>query len=446
MMKKNSTFLMLLMGTMMVSTIGGCQSTKKLSKVTQIGIEQNLVPAIFKVAGVGYQGPSQKEIDKLPVFTVNPTENATKMINKAILEASKSKNGGRVVLNPGRYVVDGLVLKSNVHILMRAGVLLRADQDDVSKRNQVKQIFEIGTEESLENVSIIGEGKGDTRARIKYVRENSDPKKGGSRAFSTGRVQNLFIQNVVIDDDQTRFSGVAFTFKKGDNSKDGCATNVTVDNVEQINALYGYGLIQANTGSNMLLSNLVCSGGVAARIETDNRGREAQIKVGVDNIRIENVTSVKGKCAVYFKPHNLVSGTVTVDGAHSIGSQLCIEIRDGREGGRFAADSWIKNVTAVYTLDAPVHFSGKSSIPNCLLSYFKDDIKVDAENKGVRQGPSIAVIGDYVGQIKIDKASVSASVPAHTELANTVAARVLIVTKDAYRGKDADKQCGEKAY
>jgi hypothetical protein len=295
-------------------------------------------------------------------------------------------------------------------------------------------------------INFFGEGIEENRPSIKYVRENSAPKKGGSRAFSIGRVSNLFIQNLVIEDDQTRFSGVAFAFQKGNESASGRAIDVTVDNVQQNNASYGYGLIQANTGANMLLRNLVCSGGVAARIETDNRGREEQIKVGVDNIRIENVTSIKGKCAVYFKPHNLVSGNVTVDGAHSIGSQLCIEIREGRDGGRFGADSWIKNVTAVYTLDATVHFSGKSSIPKCLLSYFKEDIMADAENKGVRQGPSIAVIGDYVGQIKIDKTTVSASVPKNTEPDNTVAARVLIVTKDAYRGNDVDKQCGDKAY
>ncbi len=445
-MMKINLFSLLLTATFTTTLLANCKAKSDLPNPKEAQIITKFVPNVFRISGVGYQGPTQTEIDKLPLFTVNPGGNSSKLINKAISDAGKGKNGGRVIINAGTYVVDALNLKSNVHILLKSGVLLKADQQDPNRKNEVKQVFLIGTEESLENVTIIGEGEGKDRPRIKYIREDSDPKKGGTRAFSIGSVVNLFIQNLVIEDEQTRFSGVSFNFKKGDYSQNGRANNVTVDHVEQINASYGYGLIQANTGASMLLSNLVCSGGVTARIETDNRGREADIKIGVENIRIENVTNIKGKCAVYFKPHNLISGKVTVDGAYSVGSQTTIEIREGRDGGRFSEASWIKNVAAVYTLDAPVHFSGKSSIPNCLLKYFKEDVMVDAENKGVRQGPSVTVIGDYVGQINIDKSTVSASVPKNTELDNKVSSRKLIVTGDAYRGNNPNKQCGDNAY
>lgn len=453
MIRINLTLLLIIATTFITTLLANCKQQIEMpgNRVEQphnneTEIKETFIPKVFKVSGIGYQGPSQAEIDKLPIFTVNPDANATQNINKAILDASKQKSGGRVIINAGTYVVETLNLKSNVHILLKPDVLLKANQEDPSKKNEVKQVFVIGNDESLENITIIGEGEGNHRARIKYVREDSAPKKGGTRAFSIGRVLNLFIQNLVIEDQQTRFSGVAFTFKKGDYSKNGRASNVTVDHVEQIDASYGYGLIQANTGANMLLTNLVCSGGVTARIETDNRGREEDIKVGVDNIRIENVKSIKGKCAVYFKPHNLISGKVTVDGAYSVGSQTTIEIREGRNGGRFGEDSWIKNVAAVYTLDAPVHFSGKSSIPLCLLPYFKEDKRVDADNKGVRQGPSITVIADYVGQIRIDKSTVSATVSEPTEADNAVSSRSLIVKGDAYRGNDPQKQCGGSAY
>lgn len=405
-------------------------------------------PGIFCIDGIGYNGPEQSVVNKLTRITIKPSSNDTEEINNAIIKASHK--GGQVIITTGNYNVGPLVLKSNVHIRIEEGVLLSAKQSNIKRAKATKEVFVIGRTKSIKNVSIIGEGAGDNRPRIKYIKEGEDGSTG-TRAFSIGSVENLFIQNVVIEDEQTKFSGVAFTFKKGDYSENGRARNVTVDHVEQTNAAYGYGLIQTNTGANMLLSNLVCSGGVCARIETDNRHNVDKIKIGVDNIHIKNVVSKNGKAAVYLKPHNLKSGNVFIDGAHAFNSQFAIEIRGGSMGketdGSFGSESYIKNVSAVYGLATSVHYSGRNSIPNCLLPYFKKNISVDAQVKGAKQGPSICVIGDYMQQIDIDTTTVSASVPAdETNPDNTVEARSLIVNGTAFRGNNPDKQCGEAAY
>jgi len=411
--------------------------------------QANLTPNIFKIADIGYQGPEQSEVNQLPVFKVNPKGDATMNINKAIAEASKSvsngRKGGVVVINPGTYYVGELTLKSNVHMRLKPNVVIKADQTNPNQKDVVKIVFNIGGEESIENVSIIGEGKGNERPKIQYFKE-SERKKGGSRAFRVGGVTNLFIQNVAINDDQTRFSGIAFGLKEGDITASGRATNVTIDNVLQTDACYGYGLVQANVGANMLLTNLLCEGGVAARIETDNRFNP-NIRVGVENIRIENIISSKGKAAVFLNPHDLENGKVTVNGSTSFGSQYAIEIVEGRKEGTFSPNVQIKNVHAQYVLETSVHFSGKKYIPLCLLPYFKgEEPDIDKERDGAKKGPSIAVICDSANYSDIDASTVSASVPKNSPPDNTVESRKAIITKPAYRGNDEARQCGENAY
>lgn len=434
------------------STIKPLQHNKGIEEGK--GNNGEFVEGVFIRSGVGYQGYSQEEIDALQEIRVpSNTKNITEAINKAIVKASKNKSkgkqGGKVIIEKGNYVVGTIVLKSNVHIRLEEGVVLQADQTDPKKIKKAKLVFDIGRNEYVENVSIIGEGTEETRAIIGYKRESTQQKVGGSRAFRLGAAKNVFIQNVTIQDDKTRFSGVVFAFKNKDFTDEGRASNVTVDHVRQINASYGYGLIQANVGKNLLFTNLICSGGVCARIETDNRYSKSPI--GVANVRVENVTSIKGKAAVFLQPHTIINGDVHIDGAHSIGSQMTIEIRPGFEDpegkGRFGENSSIKNVSAVYSLNSVVSFAGRSILPKCLLPYFKKDISVDPENLGVRQGPSVCAIGDFVGQFKIDVNTVSASIPDdETNPDNSLEARKLIANSRAYRGNDLDKQCGAGAY
>ncbi len=436
------------------------EELSNIVETTKKGVQTNFTPNVFIRSGVGYQGPSQRVINNLPRFVINelPRHNATQRIQTAIDQAS-ARNGGRVIIKPGKYTVKEINLKSNVHIRLKPGVIMIADQRDrsVAARNRHKDIFLIGRRKNIKNVSIVGEGRGNSRPKFRYFRETTGPNIGGVRAFSVNGVKNCFIQNVLIEDDETRFAGIDFNFNFSDVSRAGRPTNVTIDNCEIKKAAYGYGLVQLNCGLNVLLSNLTGEGGITARVESDNR-TFGSTTIGIDNAHVRNVLTTNGNTSVLLQPWNVVNGNVFIDGAHVINCNFAVETQDGyldtTGKGRFGPNSYIKNVTHVYGLTATGHFAHEAAIPNCLFRFFKkNEPSPDKEDlKGVRVGPSICVVGDFItrekNRIKVFGKTVKASIPRNTNPANTVHSRVDILTGKAiaHRGNNPDKQCGWRAY
>ncbi|WP_281991266.1 hypothetical protein [Aquimarina aggregata] len=434
------------------------EELSNIVETTKKGVQTNFTPNVFSTRGVGYHGTSQRDINKLPKFVVDelPRHNATQRIQTAIDQAS-ALNGGRVIIRPGRYIVKPINVKSNVHIRLKPNVIMRADQRNTSlaERNRHKDIFLIGRRKNVFNVTIVGEGKGESRPKFRYFRE-SNRNVGGARAFSVNGVKNCFIQNVIIEDNETRFAGIDFNFNFIDISKRGRPTNVTIDNCEIRNAAFGYGLVQLNAGANVLLSNLTGYGGITARLESDNR-TFGSTTIGIDNCHVRNVLTVNGNTSVLLQPWNVVNGNVFIDGAHAINCNFAVETQDGyldtTGKGRFGPNSYIKNVTHVYGLTATSHFAIEASIPNCLFRFFKkNEPSPDAEESASRVGPSVCVVGDFItrekNRIKVFGKTVKASVPRNTNPANTVHSRVDILTGRAiaHRGNNPDKQCGWRAY
>ncbi|WP_281990644.1 hypothetical protein [Aquimarina aggregata] len=427
--------------------------------LTEKGVQSSFTPGVFIRQGVGYQGTSQKDINNLPKFVVNelPRHNATERIQKAIDQAS-ARNGGRVIIKPGTYIVKRINLKSNVHIRLKPNVIMRADQRDTSPaaRRMPKSIFLVGLRENIFNVTIVGEGKGNSRPKFRYFRETTERRVGGASAFNVNGVKDCFIQNVLIEDNETRFAGIDFNFNFIDISKRGRPTNVTIDNCEIRNAAFGYGLVQLNVGANVLLSNLTGYGGITARLESDNR-TFGSTTIGIDNCHVRNVLTVDGNTSVLLQPWNVVNGNVFIDGAHARNCNFAVETQDGyldtTGKGRFGPNSYIKNVTHRYGLTATSHFAIEASIPNCLLKFFKkNEPSPDAEESASRVGPSVCVVGDFItrdrNRIKVFGKTVRASVPKNTNPANTVTSRVDILRGRAiaHRGNNPNKQCGWRAY
>lgn len=435
------------------------QATATANQIANKGVQKNFTPNIFIKQGVGYQGPSQKVVNTFPKFVVNelPRNNATQRIQSAINKAS-AKNGGVVIIKPGKYIVKEINLKSNVHIRLKPNVIMVADQRDKSPAARVrhKDIFLIGRRKNIKNVSIIGEGKGNSRPKFRYFRETPTNNVGGVRAFSVNGVKNCFIQNVLIEDNETRFAGIDFNFNFSDVSRAGRPTNVTIDNCEIKQGAYGYGLVQLNCGLNVLLSNLTGEGGITARIESDNRTFKSTT-IGIENAHVRNVLTKNGNTSVLLQPWNVRNGNVFINGAYAINCNFAVESQDGyldtTGKGKFGPNSYIKNVSAVYGLTATGHYAHEKAIPNCLLRFFKkNEPSPDAEEPSARVGPSICVVGDFVtreaNRVKVFAKTVSATVPNNTNPANTVKARVDILTGKAiaHRGNNPNKQCGWRAY
>ncbi|NME72211.1 glycoside hydrolase family protein [Flammeovirga aprica] len=389
---------------------------------------------IEKRADVGYQGPSSEAINALPlVASLQPSGNVEEDIRnfqKAIDKASKIK-GGRIIVEKGNYQLKDIQLKSNVHIRCKEGVVFMPRLDIQPK---VQLIFTVGrfADENISNVTFIGEGDASQRPRFYYDRSIAVK----CRAFTVGKVTNLYLENFTVSDDQTVFSAISLNMRKKGTSKADRPKNVTIKNVSIYDASYGYGLVQGNTGENIWLKNLQSVGGVTARIET-HTGREHN--VGVDNVVIEDVVCTQGKAAVSLQPHVVDNGIVTVNGAKAIRCEWGVMIKDGFiskkldpakkwHNGSFAKGSSVKNVEMIHGDMTTVSRQSKVYIPDSLLELYQDDINPDKETGiGCKQGPSIAAILNLAKEeIIIDASTVS-----HT--GKRAGERELIVTEKVKR-------------
>ncbi|KXX70939.1 hypothetical protein AVL50_11255 [Flammeovirga sp. SJP92] len=379
---------------------------------------------------VGYQGPSSVEIDQLPlVATLQPSGNADQDITnfqKAIDKASKMK-GGRIIVEKGYYQLKDVQLKSNVHIRCEKGVVFMPRLDMHPK---VQLIFAVGrfANENISNVTFIGEGNASDRPQFYYDRSIAVK----CRAFTVGKVTNLYLENFSVTDDQTVFSAISLNMRKKGTSKNDRPKNITVKNVSIQDASYGYGLVQGNTGENVWLKDLQSVGGVTARIET-HTGREHN--VGVDNVVIEDVVCTQGKAAVSLQPHVVDNGIVTVNGAKAVRCEWGVMLKDGFiskkldptkkwHNGSFAKGSSIKNVEMIHGDATTVSVQSKAYIPKRLLELYHDDINPDKEaNIGCKLGPSIAAVLNLAKEeMQIDKTTI-------THSGNRAEERLLIVTK-----------------
>ncbi len=280
---------------------------------------------IIKRSDVGYQGPTSEEISSLPlVTTIQASGNADSDIKnfQSAIDTASNLNGGRIIVSHGNYQLKDVMLKSNVHILFKKGVVItpRLDQDSIKSQ----LIFTIGrfANEDITNVTMIGEG--DSINRPLFIHKRNLAIK--CRSFTIGKVTNLYIQNFSVSDDQTVFSTISLNLRKKGTTKNDRAKNVTINDISIDNASYGYGLVQGNVGENLWLKNLKAIGGVAGRIET-HTGRE--YNVGVDNVVIEDVMCTNGKAAVTMQPHVVDNGIVIVDGAKTVNCEWGVMIKNG---------------------------------------------------------------------------------------------------------------------
>jgi len=406
-----------------------------LSVFSAFAVSDDTIPDLITRKDVGYQGPTKEAIMKLPlVATLQPTGKGNKdktNVQNAIDRAS-SLGGGRIVLTAGTYHFSDIIVKSNVHFYFKEGVEVTPLLNGESRQD----IFVIGKNEGdeVQNVTFIGEGDKQHRPVFRYDQKIA----AQARLFSNHRVVNLYINNISIADEQTKFSGITFHPQQNGNTRNNIAKNVTIINCSITDASYGYGLVQANVGENMWLKDLEANGGVCARVET-HTGRESNL--GVYNVVIENIKCDHGKAAVSMQPHVVTNGIVTVNGVYAEGCQWGVMIKDGFvskkldptkswELGSFAKGSKVSNVHVVHCDSASVANQDSEYIP-ASLGYLYRQVEVTgrAGNAGEVDfvGPSIAAILNLAGdEVEINTATV-------TQSGDKADQRLLIVSEEAPR-------------
>lgn len=370
--------------------------------------DMDLYPAApFFQDAAGYNG---KELENLPAnrivsFTKDDNGQDSKRLN-AIINKLHKNGGGKITIKSGKYHFRNVVLKSNIHITIESGTIIKMDHSEKGKT----VLFNIGKTDNqpiVENVKIIGLGT--LKNRPKLILEKK--KNVFYRVFSIGYAKNVLIVNLKIEDDLTKAAAIAFNPSKDGKESANIAENVTIANIELTGGSIGYGLVQTNVGKNLLLKNLSSQGGMTCRIEA-HTGR--QYDLGVDNIVVKNVASINGKAAVLLQPHSVLNGRVLVDGAKSEGSTWTLFLKNGFVGkdskrkarGIFAPSTTFKNISMnASDNSATLSFKNLKYVPEELIKYFKNPdlkpIKNDANysfkkgklgKESALYGASIAVI------------------------------------------------------
>ncbi|WP_139958680.1 hypothetical protein [Flavicella sediminum] len=318
----------------------------------------------------------------------NAATNQSEKLTKAI-DFIHKKGGGRIIIPKGTYNLSGIKLKSNVHILIDAGTVIKPKGNSVFT-------FDTKTGKGqgyIENTSVRGVGG-------KFIVDyHTLLYKDKQRAIVARMVKNFMIENMIVKDNYSTHCGIIFTLTKTmeDISKWEVSrpTDGILRNICHFRANPGYGLVQCHGAQSIHFENLYSLGGVTLRLEV---GADL-LHVGVYDLTAKNIINENGRMAVLMGPHSAKSGVVTIDGVTTISSTYAIGMSDGhvkknapdQTPGYFDNKSSIKNVHAIFGTNAQSR-SDQSllSLPN--NNYYDSFRAWRAENGKFFDGPSISAV------------------------------------------------------
>lgn len=298
-----------------------------------------------------YVGKVLAEIDETDVNYAKG-EAINHLIQKEINKLTKS--GGVITINSGTYKVnEGIDFKSNIHIKVEAGVVFELDGTGTIFSAQS------GSAKPLSNFSIQGVGK-DNRAsggtddrfiiKFKYGNVNANTKK--SAVIRIGNATNFKLSNFIIIDQYTQPSSIAlspefstvtvFPGTKGDKKANKTATRSNliskvygapnkgiIENIDNLNGAFGYGLVQMQAGKNIVYRNLSGTGGIIVRLESGLNINQLFRPVGsapvytrdgvglpltidnqpkIDLVYLDNISCKDGHAAFSMSPHTIDQG------------------------------------------------------------------------------------------------------------------------------------------
>ncbi|WP_158971586.1 hypothetical protein [Paraglaciecola sp. L3A3] len=283
-------------------------------------------PIAFNVtrnAVTDYQVSTQASADN--------SKNDTADLQAAIDDISHNLGGGKLIIPAGDYYVRSLHLRSNVHLEVDQGATFHMSQGG----GYNVWLFEMGNDSQgkAENFSMIGLDDGFTVDLSIDRISTASPNNERVAVFKMGDIENFKFSNIKIKDNKTVFA----SFLVGPTSRDGAfygPTNGIVENIDQSNSLFGYGVIQMYMADNILFRNLHSQGGITLRMETDNLslkefGQGAPDKGGIHNIFAEDIRGTNCLAPVMFGPHFQQNGSVQVNGVTANSCSFAVRVDDG---------------------------------------------------------------------------------------------------------------------
>ncbi len=322
---------------------------------------------------------------------------------QAAIDYVSSNGGGRITLPKGYYTFAWVYLKSNVHIEIEAGTVIRPTAQEMYQANAYSDpywknyhIFMLdhtstSNQTYLENMSITGVGG-------QYTIDLAGVENTKIRCFQAVMARNFLISDAIILDDETIFAAVEFDGRNFNNVVIGPEYGV-VKNIDNYNSIYGYGLMQMQYGRNILFSDLYSLGGVTVRLESHLGGYyETDCIEYIDGIVARDIRCENGHAAVMLSPHFVKNGWVDIRNISGVAceSSLLIEggfVSDteasyGLTSGWFSSKSVFRDVKGVFSAtDAQIHPKHFSDMIDELEYLLPSTSPWEA-----KAGPSIALI------------------------------------------------------
>lgn len=305
-----------------------------------------------------YQAPDRSKLVEKNAASDYGLKSDSSLDQSATLQAaidSLAKQGGGILFIPkGTYRFGSVSMRSNIHMEVEAGTVLRPVLNKKKKVNML--LFGAGDKNSsefIENCSISGRGG---RYIVDY--SDTDPaERLGVRFAALSLVRNFSIADADIRDAYTVYCGFVMSPSRAKDTTGWAITRPTQGELRDCTITHanaGYGLVQFHGAQDVYLENIEATGGVTLRLESG----ASNANLGVFDICAKNVRSLDGRCAVLLSPHVSQNGRVLVDGVWSKGSAVAIlasagfvdKNRNRPEGtvaGRFSNDTIIANIHAI---------------------------------------------------------------------------------------------------
>lgn len=320
----------------------------------------------------------------------NAAADQSDVLLKAIEEVNQA-GGGNIVIPKGVYRLSSINLKSDIHLLIDAGTVIKPSTGVVFNFSPGKELEKKNNRGFIENVSVRGVGGA-------FIIDYHDRKyKDRQRAIVAKMVRNFLISDMIVKDNYSVYCGIALTpsSEKKEDVTDwevSRATDGTLRNLVHLKASPGYGLVQCHGAQSVHFENLYSLGGVALRLEVGANNKN----VGVYDLTAKNITCKNGKTAFMMGPHSAKNGVIKVDGVTAISCAKAVGIGNGhvkakapdQTPGWFGQGSYVKNIRAVFGTQAQIKRSEFLRIPS--TKYYKN-MKMWSDHK-FYTGPSIGAV------------------------------------------------------
>ncbi|NJB81319.1 glycoside hydrolase family protein [Wenyingzhuangia aestuarii] len=270
-----------------------------------------------------------KKTEKIVTLTGDNNLTDSNTLNTEIENLSQS-GGGVLRVQKGTYYIRNVRLRSNIHLKFDSDVILKPYITDAEKAAKTNiMMIDVGNTFFVENVAITNTDVDNIDKNTWYTVEiDGVDSSHGVRYIDASNVSNFKISGIRLTDVYSKFSKLVLNLPDNNNREEiphkGVVKDVYMDNLH-----VGYGVVQMQSGIDILYRNLNGKGGVTLRCETGAQATNMVNKISVDNIVARNITIREGDAALNLSPHRVNQGRVDADGIYAYNSGYAVQIAAG---------------------------------------------------------------------------------------------------------------------